>query len=213
MTPQGTPSSSRLAASDIALNPSQGFTLVEVMIALLILALIAGAGALVMGQTIDNRFAVKAHTDQVGDLQRLRALLKADLAQATARRVRGPTGRPAPQPIMGPQAPGDPLLLLARSGWSNPDGRSRASIQRVEYRLVEDRLERRVAPYLDGARAGPPQVLYRGVSEARISFIQRGSEAPAFVSSQDRPLPDAVRLRLTLSGYGPVEQVFLVGLA
>ena len=92
------------------------------MIALLIFALLAGAGALVLGQSIETRFAVKANADRIAALQRTRALLRADLAQATARRVRGPTGRPAPQAIMGPQSPGDPLLVLARSGWSNPDG-------------------------------------------------------------------------------------------
>lgn len=183
------------------------------MIALLIFALLAGAGALVLGQSIDNRFAVKANSDRVAALQRTRALLRADLAQATARRTRGPTGRPAPQPIMGARLPGDPLLVVARSGWSNPDGAPRASLQRVEYRLVEDRLERRVAPYLDGARAGPPQVLYRGVRDAAVTFIQDGSEAPAFLSSSDRPLPDAVRVVLTLDGFGRVDQLFLVAAA
>ena len=203
---------SRRAASDSG-KKRAGFTLVEVMIALLVFALLAGAGALVLGQSIETRFAVKANADRVAALQRTRALLRADLAQATARRVRGPTGRPAPQAIMGPQQPGDPLLVLARSGWSNPDAAPRASVQRVEYRLVEDRLERRVAPYLDGARGGPPQVLYRGVKEARVAFIQNGSEAPAFSASSDRPLPDAVRVTLTLDGFGPVEQLFLVAAA
>src|SRR5690606_38013049 len=146
---QSAQAASRRAASDSGRRRA-GFTLVEVMIALLIFALLAGAGAWVLGQSIDNRFAVQASADRGAALHRTRALLRADLAQATGRRVRGPTGRPAPQAIMGPQSPGDPLLVLARSGWSNPDGAPRASVQRVEYRLVEDRLERRVALYLDG---------------------------------------------------------------
>ena len=116
---------SRRAASDSG-RKRAGFTLVEVMIALLIFALLAGAGALVLGQSIETRFAVKANADRTAALQRTRALLRADLAQATARRVRGPPVRPAPQAIMGPQSPGDPLLVLARSGWSSPDGAPRA---------------------------------------------------------------------------------------
>jgi general secretion pathway protein J len=188
-----------------------GFTLVEVMVSLLIFALIAAAGAGVLGATIDNRFAVKAATDRTGDLQRMRALLRADLGQATARRARGPTGRPMPQPMTGPAAPGDPLLVLTRAGWTNPGEQARPSLQRVEYRLVEDRLERRVSRHLDGARPGPPQILYRGVRDVSVTFVRDGEAAPAFISSLDRPLPDAVRLGMTLDGYGPVEQLFLVG--
>jgi general secretion pathway protein J len=188
-----------------------GFTLVEVLISLLIFALIAAAGASVLSLSIDNRFAVKAASDRTAELQRTRALLRADLGQAAARRSRGPTGRPQPQPMMGATAPGDPVLVLSRAGWSNPGESARPSLQRVEYRLVEGRLERRVSSHLDGARPGPPQVLYQGVRDLTVTFLRDGTEAPAFLTTLERPLPDAVRLKMTLEGYGPVEQLFLVG--
>lgn len=192
-------------------SPRAGFTLVEVLVSLLIFALIAAAGAAVLSLSIDNRFAIKAATDRTGDLQRMRSLLKADLGQASGRRSRGPTGRPTPQPMSGPAAPGDPALVLTRAGWTNPGEQPRPSLQRVEYRLVEDRLERRVAAHLDGARPGRPQVLYRGVRDLTVAFVRDGQEAPAYIVTAERPLPDAVRLRMTLDGYGPVEQLFLVG--
>lgn len=188
-----------------------GFTLVEVMISLLIFAMLAGAGAAVLSATIDNRFAIKAASDRVGDLQRMRGLLRADLGQATARRSRGPTGRPSPQPLIGAASPGDPVLVLNRAGWSNPGEQARPSLQRVEYRLVGDRLERRASSHLDGARPGPPQVLYRGVSDVAVAFVRDGEAAPAFISSLDRPLPDAVRISMTVKGYGRIDQLFIVG--
>ncbi|RZJ27229.1 MAG: type II secretion system protein GspJ, partial [Brevundimonas sp.] len=113
-----------------------GFTLVEVLISLAIFALLASAGAAVLAVTIDNRFAVKAQSARVGDLQRMRALLRADIGQATGRRARGVTGRPAPQAMTGPMTPSDPVLVLTRAGWSNPGERARPSLQRVEYRLI-----------------------------------------------------------------------------
>ena len=189
----------------------EGFTLVEVLVSLLIFALIAAAGAAVLGLSIDNRFAIKAASDRTADLQRMRSLLKADLGQAAGRRSRGPTGRPVPQPMSGPAAPGDPVLILTRAGWSNPGGQARPSLQRVEYRLVEEQLERRVSSHLDGARPGPPQVLYRGVRDLTVAFLKDGQEAPAYIVTAERPLPDAVRIRMTLDGYGAVEQLFLVG--
>ena len=115
--------------------------------------------------------------------------------------------------LMGQEQPGDPILSLVRNGWSNPGQAPRASLQRVEYRVVEGRLERRVFPYLDGARPGPPQVLCRGVKDAAVTFIQDGSEAQAFITSSDRPLPDAVRIVMTLDGVGRLEQLFLVASA
>ncbi|MGZ9098209.1 MAG: type II secretion system minor pseudopilin GspJ [Brevundimonas sp.] len=189
----------------------RGFTLVEVLISLLVFALIAAAGAAVLGLSIDNRFAVKAASERTGELQRTRSLLRADLGQATGRRSRGPTGRPQPQPMIGAAAPGDPALVLTRAGWTNPGEAPRPSLQRVEYRLVEGRLERRVSSHLDGARPGPPQVLYQGVRDLTVTFLRDGTEAPAFITTADRPLPDAVRFRMTLDGYGAVEQLFLVG--
>ena len=189
----------------------EGFTLVEVLVSLLIFALIAAAGAAVLGLSIDNRFAIKAASDRTADLQRMRSLLKADLGQAAGRRSRGPTGRPVPQPMNGPAAPGDPVLILTRAGWSNPGGQARPSLQRVEYRLVEEQLQRRVSSHLDGARPGPPQVLYRGVRDLTVAFLKDGQEAPAYIVTAERPLPDAVRIRMTLDGYGAIEQLFLVG--
>lgn len=189
----------------------RGFTLVEVLVALLIFALIAAAGTALIAAAIDGRVAVRALADRTGDLQRTRAVLKADLAQAAPRRTRGVSGRALQQPVAGARAPGDPLLVVARAGWSNPEGRGRPSMQRVEYRLVGDRLERRASRYLDGSRAGAPQVLYRGVRDVTVTFLRDGVEAPAFLSTPERPMPDAVRLVMTLDGYGVVDQLFLVG--
>lgn len=115
------------------------------------------------------------------------------------------------QPMAGAAAAGDPALVLTRAGWTNPGEQARPSLQRVEYRLVEDRFERRVSNHLDGSRPGPPQVLYRGVSDLAVAFIKDGQEAPAYITTSERPLPDAVRVRMTLKGYGPVDQLFLVG--
>jgi len=188
-----------------------GFTLVEVLVSLAIFALLAAAGSAVLSQAIDNRFAVKAAADRTADLQRMRGLLRADIGQATPRRSRGPTGRPTPQPMVAASAPGEPVLILTRAGWMNPGERPRPSLQRVEYRVADGRLERRVSSYLDGGRPGPPQVLYRGVRDLTVSFLRDGSEAPAYLPTPERPLPDAVRVRATLEGYGIVDQLFLVG--
>jgi general secretion pathway protein J len=54
-------------------------------------------------------------------------------------------------------------------------------------------------------------VLYRGVKDVTVLFVRDGEAAPAFISSIDRPLPDAIRIAMTIDGYGRIEQSFLVG--
>lgn len=189
----------------------KGFTLIEMMVALLIFGLIAAAGVSVMSFTADNQEIVRARMDKLADFQRARALLKADLSQAAARRTRDEAGRPAPQAFGGgEQAAGGPLLRFVRRGWDNPDAAPRPSLQAVEYRLEAGKLERRTRRALDGAALGGPQMLYDGVEAAQVSFLTGGKWAPAMPPSTPDVLPQAVRLDLDLAGIGPVTQLFLV---
>ena len=76
----------------------------------------------------------------------------------------------------------------------------------MEYRLVEDRLERRARPALDGSALGEPQVLLRGVTELEVAFYARGAWAP----TADRALPQAIRLEMDLESFGEVTQLVLL---
>lgn len=189
----------------------KGFTLVEMMVALLIFGLISAAGVAVMSFSVDSQKIVRVRTHRIGELQRARSALKADLAQAALRTVRDEAGRPVGRAFGGgEQEVGGPMLQLVRRGWDNPDADPRASLQAVEYRLHEGRLERRARPALDGAAYGPPQVLLSGVREGRVAFRVRGEWIEALPNGPQQPLPQAVRLDLTLEDFGPLSQLFLV---
>lgn len=194
-----------------SLTVRSGFTLVEVLVALMLFALISAAGVAVLSVSIDNRFAVRAATDRTAALQRMRSLARADLGQAVARRTRDRDGEPQPLALAGAMGPGDPVLTLTRAGWSSVGDARRSSLQRVEYRYVDGQLERRISPYLDGSRPGPPQELLRGVTNLVVTFIQDGRETPVAIPGPGGGLPDAVRLDMTIEGYGPTSQLFLVG--
>lgn len=186
-----------------------GFTLVEMLVALFIFGLLAAAGVSVMGYAIDSQAQVRSHMDRTAEFQRMRAILKADLGQAAPRRTRGLDGQPSPSAFIG-GGTGGAVLILTRRGWENLDGRPRASLQYVEYRLVEDRLERATRPALDGAPLGPAQILYQGVSAVRPAFLSRGQWTPTWLGDPQTQLPDAVRLEMELEGVGAVTQLFAV---
>ncbi|MDO1558586.1 type II secretion system minor pseudopilin GspJ [Brevundimonas sp. 2R-24] len=185
-----------------------GFTLVEMLVALAIFALIAAAGVSVLGYAAASRAAVRERSDEVAELQRLRGLLSADLSQAAPRRTRGPDGAPARRVFEGGE-PGGPLMRFVRAGWDNPLGEPRASLQTVEYRLVGGRLERCARPALDGAVCGSAQVLARGVRRAQVGFLYRGQWLDNFAGAPTEALPEAVRLDLETDRLGGVQQLFL----
>ncbi len=188
---------------------ANGFTLVEVMVALLIFGVIAVAGVTVMRSTIDSQTIVRAQIDRVGEFQRLRAVLKADLGQAAVRRTRSEAGQALPAAFIGGEGLGSaPLLGMVRRGWENPDGAPRASMQYVEYRLEGRRLERRVRSALDGAALGEAQVLSDHIEALHLAFFY-GDQWRDTWSGGPELLPQAVRLDLEIQGMGPVTQLFL----
>lgn len=189
-----------------------GFTLVEMLVALFVFGLLAAAGAAVMGSTLTSQSAVKSRVERFADFQRLRATLRADLAQAAPRRTRDTTGAPAGVAFIG----GDPwggnserLFVVVRRGWENPDQAARPSLQYVEYRLSGRRIERRVRAALDGTALGPAQVLLDGVDASQVAFLHNAAWQSTWKGQSGVELPRAVRLDLTVEGIGPITQLFL----
>jgi general secretion pathway protein J len=179
------------------------------LVALFIFALLAVGGVAVMGFTLDSQQAVKSRVERVADVARARALLKSDLQQAARRRTRDTLGAAARNSLAGGDPARGALLAFVRRGWDNPDAAPRASLQYVEYRVTDGRLERRSRPALDGAPLGEPQVLVDGVERAQVQFLSRGAWAQTWAAS-DGSLPQAVRLDLTLRAVGEVRQLFLL---
>lgn len=188
----------------------QGFTLIELLVALAVFALVASAAVVVMRQSIDQRDAVRARLQQVRELQLVHGLLRSDLQQAAVRRTRNSDGSAARTAFVA-AAPGTrgPLFGFVRRGWSNPDRAPRASLQYVEYRIVDGRLERSARPALDGAVAGAPQVLLRGVRSAEVAFHYRAQWSDGWSGGLEA-LPDALSLELDLEQWGHVRQLFLL---
>jgi general secretion pathway protein J len=186
----------------------KGFTLVEMLVALFVFSLIAAASVSIMRFTVDNQGVVRAHAERLAEFQRLRAILKADLSQAAARRIRDAQGRPVREAFSGGQR--DLLLRLVRRGWENPDAAPRASAQYFEYRLSNGQLERLSSPALDGAAQGQSQILAGRVRTAAIRFLWHGQWIETLPGGPVDPLPQAVRLDLSFEDFGDVSQLFLV---
>ncbi|MDQ3471987.1 MAG: type II secretion system minor pseudopilin GspJ [Pseudomonadota bacterium] len=186
-------------------RPEAGFTLVEMLVALIIFALLAAAGVGILRSSVDTQSAVDRRLAEVGVVGRLHALLASDLGQAVLRPTRGPGGeRPA---FIGESG----RMQLVRAGWHNLDAEPRSSLQRVEWRLEQGGLARVGHRQIDGGGQGDAAVLARSVGQ--VAFRYRGAAgdwASVWQATAQEPLPAAVELSVQSEGKPPL--LFVVAL-
>jgi general secretion pathway protein J len=191
-----------------------GFTLVEVLIAMAILAVI---GILAMGGY--NELSSQTERTREG-MRRVRALqmtvlkLAQDFEQLEPRSIREPLGANV-QPCLLADGRGEYLVQLTRAGWTNPAGIQRPTLQRLGYRLEKDKLIRAHWPVLDRTLATVPidVTLIDKVRSLKFRFmdIQRAwhDEWPiaGAVSTTPDERPLAVEITLELEDWGSIVRI------
>ena len=159
-----------------------GFTLVELMIALLVFSFVAATGVYTLRLGVESRDQLNVADGQVRDLEIMRALMKQDFLQVVPRPIRDEFGDVQPASFYGgdshPRRPeeGEQLLMsFVRNGWVNPGAQEpRSTLQYVQYVFLQDRLVRRVRPFVDGARNQPfvDRTLLSGLQNVRVEFLR-----------------------------------------
>lgn len=191
------------------MNRQAGFTLIEMMIALLIFALLAAAGVSLLSFGVRAQAVAGRKLDDVGALARLDGILEADLAQALPRSSRDVNGT-RETPFAGGNA--GTFLRVVRGGWDNVDGAPRASLQKVEYRLNgEGAIERVAYPMVDGAEALPGAAMLAGVQSVTLRYRLAGAWSDTWGADPTKPLPDAVELTIARRDGTVFRELFAVG--
>jgi len=188
----------------------KGFTLVEMLVAMAALAVLAAGGFMVAGASSTSQDVLRQVQGETQALLRMRAALRADITQAAPRRPRDVNGDKPQAALSGAQRADGVFLTLVRRGWDNPLEQGRASLQYVEYRLNDGRIERLWRRHVDGSPAQAPQLLLEGVERAQLEFYDFDQWTEGWTGAPNRPLPRAIRLTLALTGRGDLAQVFLL---
>ena len=183
----------------LARSAGNGFTLVELLVALFIFALLASAAVALLSFAVRAQASSFASLEQVSKERRLSAILIADLAQALPRVSRDGSGgdRPAFQAERGE------LQLAFVRGGGNP--------RFVEIRLKAGRLTRAEASFADGAAAAPEMVLAESVERAELRFRAKAEWEDVWSPARTDSLPRAVELTLFRKDKPAVTRMFLVG--
>ncbi len=209
-------------------KPQSGFTLPELLVALLIFSLVATAAVFALRLGVNAREQLTRASGTLADWQAARIIIKEDLAGMVVRPVRDEFGSPAGPPFRGGMeayernAPRGETRLAAfvRAGWSNPGGDApRSNLQHVEYLYRDGALVRRIRPFIDDARGQKrfERALLRDIGDVEMNFLTgevRGELdwAAAWPLPQLRqPFPMALSIAVRSGRFGEVEQLFWIG--
>lgn len=190
----------------------QGFTLVEMMVALFIFALITAAGVTLLSVGVRAQAAATRELETTGGLRRMSVLLANDFAQMVPRTARDGTGNVL-RAFTGNDGSSSPLVMgYVRSGWANPDGVMRAGVQRVDLVLEQGRLERRGFRDVDGNSPAATIVLADDVATVATRYRDdKGEWRPRWDNALLGSMPVAVELTITRAKQKPVTMAFVAG--
>lgn len=130
-----------------------GFSLLEVIIAVAVFALVAAAGYAGLDALSRAAAFQREAAQRLEQLQLAIALLEQDLSQTTARPVGTQNGRTLAA-FTGDQN----QLTFTRSGWANPLNLPRSALKRVQWRFDGSQLQRFLWPVLDQVSLTPPEL-------------------------------------------------------
>lgn len=193
---------------------SRGFTLLELLIAISIFALLGLATYRMLDGVLRTDATTRAREQDLRELVRALAAFERDLLQAQPRPIRDPFGDPRPA-LVGEQTQAA-SIELTRSGWRNPLGAPRSRLQRVRWQLSGEQWQRRYWTVLDQAQDSQPQVqtALDGVLSFELRYLDaEGTWLDSWPRLDGEPnerlerLPRAVELLLEHRRYGQLRRV------
>lgn len=193
----------------------RGFTLLEMLIAIAIFAMIGLASNAVLSTVLTNDEVTRTFSTRLKALQQGFGAIERDLAQMVARTPRlleggrGSTVFQTGNDILDSESE---ALVFYRLGWLNPDGLlPRGSLQSVAYVVHEGRLERWYFPYPEPEFGAEPikTVVIDKVLSVEYSFFMDDKWERKVEATK---LPKAIAMEIEIEGLGKIQRKFLLPL-
>lgn len=197
-------------------SPQRGFTLLELLVALAVFAIMAAAAYSSLRSILYTEAAVGAEARRLGQVQMAFFLMERDIGQILPRGIRDEYDEEQP-PLQSGKLLGD-LLIFTRTGWDNPLGLSRSNLQRLAYRFEQGQLFRVFWDTLDRSGSSKPQanLLLDGVDNVRVRFLNDEDKwekewppKEEELETESKPkLPRAVEVTVVLNDWGEITRLF-----
>ncbi|WP_323751058.1 type II secretion system minor pseudopilin GspJ [Marinobacter sp.] len=196
-----------------------GFTLMEMLIAVTITAVIGLGVWQVVSSVVNSRDRVNALAEQFDGLQKAMLLLERDITQVVNRPARDVYGDFKPSLTSRDDAF---ELLLTRQGWRNPLGLRRSGLQRAGWEYTGTELRRRYWPVVDQGQDEDSRdiSLLENVNRFEIRFLDdEGKWHQAWPTDQamasftpgarpDIELPLGLEITLEHERFGEIVRLF-----
>ena len=185
------------------MNRLQGFTLLEVLIAIAILSVMSVMSYSGFEQVSLARERMEQQAETLSRLQMTYSVIKKDLEQVVNRRVRGSQGNVKPALLSPPNADLQ-VALVANNRTSLQNSSTGSRLQYVEYQLEGKVLRRVQYEVLDQAfnSVGEVTSLLNDIESMEMQFYHGGILEPFWPKANAGPfmdLPTAIEMTFTLS--------------
>lgn len=195
----------------------RAFTLIELLIALSIFAVLALLAYGGLNNLMVTRAATEVRAEDLNRLQMTYRLLERDIEQWVPRPIRNEFGEREASLRAGDRI--EAVLELTRGGWRNPAGLQRSELQRVAYSLEGEELLRQTWQVLDRTQGSEPRstALLAGVEELSLRYLDANREwrdfwptGPATMPGAEGALPIGIEISITTERWGRVTRLFRV---
>jgi len=194
-------------------SAQQGFTLLEVLIAIAIFSVVSLASFTIFDTVLRGDENSKARSERQNELQRAFLLMERDFTQIAKRTMRINGEAPSSRFL---QTSDDSFLAdeqaiaFVRNGWTNPGLLlPRGDMQSVAYRLVDETLERLHNNFVDAVVGQEPRIrpLITQVTSLSFEFYDGSKWQKAW---SGKTLPQAIAIEIETLDYGLIRRQFLV---
>ena len=192
----------------------QGFTLLEVLVAIAVFAMLSLSANQVLNNVMRSDAQSKEHNQRLQAIQRTMIMMDNDFRQIVARKYRVDAEKPSDKILQV----GEYLLdsssegiMFVRGGWQNPQAMfPRGDITRVGYRIIDDKLERLWFRYPDTVVGAKPlvRVLLTGVTDLKFEFYYDKQWHHKWDKANS--LPAGIKVMMTLKNLGEIERIYLL---
>lgn len=191
---------------------TRGFTLIELIIAIGLFALVGLSATLILNGILTANESGERHGNQMASLQRIFLMMRRDFEQIIQRPVHDEYGTTL-SALIGQET----TIEFTRSGWSNPLAayNKRSEQQRLRYSLEEGALIREHWLALDRAPNAVPErtVLLQNVKRLVVRYYDATSKEwssswPPVDQTRSNDLPAVIEMLIDSEGLGEIRRLY-----